>query len=73
MQLNKHKQTNKQSFDRQIKVRGQPSLHSEFQDGRGYTEKPCLQKQNKIKIKQTKRLSKGWRDSSAVKSTDCSS
>jgi hypothetical protein len=27
-------------------VRGQPSLQSEFQDSHGYTEKPCLEKQN---------------------------
>jgi hypothetical protein len=25
--------------------RGQLSLHSEFQDSQGYTEKPCLEKQ----------------------------
>jgi hypothetical protein len=28
-------------------VRGQPGLHSEFQDSQGYIEKPCLEKQNK--------------------------
>jgi hypothetical protein len=28
-------------------VRGQPGLQSEFQDSQGYTEKPCLKKQNK--------------------------
>jgi hypothetical protein len=28
-------------------VRGQPGLQSEFQDSQGYTEKPCLEKQNK--------------------------
>jgi hypothetical protein len=27
-------------------VRGQPGLQSEFQDSQGYTEKPCLKKQN---------------------------
>jgi hypothetical protein len=30
-------------------VRGQPGLQSEFQDSQGYTEKPCLEKQNTIK------------------------
>ena len=25
-------------------VRGQPGLQSKFQDGQGYTEKPCLKK-----------------------------
>jgi hypothetical protein len=43
-------------------VQGQPGLQSEFQDSQGYTEKPCLKKQKQ-----------GWRDGSAVKSTDCSS
>jgi hypothetical protein len=28
-------------------VGGQPGLQSEFQDSQGYTEKPCLEKQNK--------------------------
>jgi hypothetical protein len=28
-------------------VWGQPGLQSEFQDSQGYTEEPCLQKQNK--------------------------
>jgi hypothetical protein len=31
-------------------VRGQPGLQSEFQDNQGYTEKPCLEKNNKKKI-----------------------
>jgi hypothetical protein len=36
-------------------VRGQPGLQSEFQDCRGYTEKPCLVKQTKQnKTKQNK-------------------
>ena len=35
-------------------VRGQPGLHSEFQDSQGYTEKPCLEKQNKTKQNKTK-------------------
>jgi hypothetical protein len=30
-------------------VKGQPGLQSEFQDSQGYTEKPCLRKQNKTK------------------------
>jgi hypothetical protein len=29
------------------RVQGQPGLQSEFQDSQGYTEKPCLGKQNK--------------------------
>ena len=28
-------------------VQGQPGLQSEFQDRQGYTEAPCLEKQNK--------------------------
>jgi hypothetical protein len=35
-------------------VRGQPGLHSEFQDSQGYVEKPCLKKSKtnkKINIK----------------------
>jgi hypothetical protein len=35
-------------------VRGQPGLQSEFQDSQGYTEKPCLIKQNKTKQNKTK-------------------
>jgi hypothetical protein len=35
-------------------VRGQPGLQSEFQDSQGYTQKPCLEKQNKTN-KQTKK------------------
>jgi hypothetical protein len=27
-----------------FRVRGQPGLHSEFQDSQDYTEKPCLKK-----------------------------
>jgi hypothetical protein len=33
---------------------GQPGLQSEFQDSQGYTEKPCLEKQNKTKTKNKK-------------------
>jgi hypothetical protein len=29
----------------------QPGLQSEFQDSQGYTEKPCLEKQNKTNRK----------------------
>jgi hypothetical protein len=29
-----------------FRVRGQPGLQSEFQDSQGYTEKPCLEKNN---------------------------
>jgi hypothetical protein len=36
-------------------VRGQPGLQSEFQDSQGYTEKPCLEKQNKTKQKTNKK------------------
>ena len=51
----------------------------EFQDSRGYTEKPCLKKINKQTNKQTKPTTTtekdvlGWRDGSVIKSTDCSS
>jgi hypothetical protein len=31
---------------------GQPGLQSEFQDSQSYTEKPCLEKQNKTKCSQ---------------------
>jgi hypothetical protein len=34
-------------------VRGQPGLQSELQDSQGYTEKPCLKKQNKTKQNKT--------------------
>jgi hypothetical protein len=48
------------------------SPQSEFQDSQGYTEKPGLEnKQTKKKKKKKKK--RGWRDGSAVKSTDCSS
>jgi hypothetical protein len=46
-------------------VLGQPDLQSEFQDSQGYTEKPCLEKQNKTKQnktnKQTKKESWQWK------------
>ena len=32
-------------------TRGQPGLQSEFQDSQGYTEKPCLEKQQQQKTK----------------------
>ena len=32
-------------------VRGQPDLHSEFQDSQGHTEKPCLKETKKKKKK----------------------
>jgi hypothetical protein len=35
-------------------VQGQPGLQSEFQNSQGYTEKPCLEKQNKTKQNKTK-------------------
>jgi hypothetical protein len=35
-------------------VWGQPGLQSEIQDNQGYTEKPCLKKQNKTKQNKTK-------------------
>ena len=40
----------------------QPGIQSELQDSQDYTEKPCLEKQNR-----------GWWGGSVVKSTDCSS
>jgi hypothetical protein len=40
-------------------VRGQPGLQSEFQDSQGYTEKPCLEKQNKTN-KQTNKQKEFW-------------
>jgi hypothetical protein len=33
-------------------VRGQPGLQSELQDSQGYTEKPCLEKQQQQQKKQ---------------------
>jgi hypothetical protein len=43
-------------------VRGQTGLQSELQDSQGYTEKPCLEKQNKTKKKCNKNnvLRKKW-------------
>jgi hypothetical protein len=38
----------------EFRVRGQPSLQSEFQDSQGYTEKPSLEKPQKLKTKQNK-------------------
>jgi hypothetical protein len=35
-------------------VRGQPGLQNEFQDGQGYTEKPCLEKPKRKKKKKKK-------------------
>jgi hypothetical protein len=42
-------------------VRGQPGLQSEFQDSQGYTEKPCLEKNNKKIALCTKDVPKGKR------------
>jgi hypothetical protein len=39
-------------------VRGQPGLQNEVQDSQGYTEKPCLEKQNKTKQNKTKQTNK---------------
>jgi hypothetical protein len=39
-------------------VRGQPGLQSEFQDSQGYTEKHCLEKQNKKNKKKKKKKKK---------------
>jgi hypothetical protein len=36
-----------------FRVWGQPGLQSKFQDSQGYTEKPCLEKQNKTKQNRT--------------------
>jgi hypothetical protein len=54
-----------------------PGLQSEFQDSQGYTEKPCLEKQNKTKQNKTKqkkacRTSKTaqWGKSLAAKPND---
>jgi hypothetical protein len=41
-----------------FRVLGQPGLQSEFQDSQGYTEKPCLKKQNKTKTKTNKNKQK---------------
>jgi hypothetical protein len=35
-------------------VWGKPGLQSEFQDSQGYTEKPCLEKQQQQKQNKTK-------------------
>jgi hypothetical protein len=35
-------------------VQGQPGLQSEFQDSQGYTEKPCLKKNQKKKKNRSK-------------------
>lgn len=35
---------------RQWQADFQPRLHSEFQDGQGYTQKPCLEKQQQKKL-----------------------
>jgi hypothetical protein len=44
-----------------FRVRGQPGLQSEFQDSQDYTEKPCLEKQNKkTKNKQTNKKIGVW-------------
>jgi hypothetical protein len=37
-----------------LSSQGQPGLQSEFQDSKGYTEKPCLEKPNQTKPKQNK-------------------
>jgi hypothetical protein len=39
-------------------VQGQPNLQSEFQDSQSYTEKPCLEKQNKKQKTKTKQANK---------------
>jgi hypothetical protein len=39
----------KAEVDGSLWVRGQPGLHSEFQDSQSYTLRPCLKKQNKQK------------------------
>jgi hypothetical protein len=36
-------------------VRGQPGLQSEFQDSQGYTEKPCLEKNQNQNQKRKKK------------------
>jgi hypothetical protein len=48
--------------------RGQPGLHSEFQDSQGYAEKPCLNKtkQNKTKQNKTKQNQKKKEEEEAL-------
>jgi len=54
-----------------------PGLHNKFQESKDCIEVPCLKTTpppTKIQTKPNKRNNnKGWRDGSAVKSTDCSS
>jgi hypothetical protein len=40
-----------QAHGLQAHGQGQPGLQSEFQDSQDYTEKPCLEKQNKTNKK----------------------
>jgi hypothetical protein len=46
-------------------VRGQSGLQSEFQDSQGYTEKPCLEKQNKTN-KQKKNCDREVQDETSI-------
>jgi hypothetical protein len=44
-------------------VRSQPGVQSEFQDSQGYTEKPCLEKQNKKKKRNNnKTTERSWQN-----------
>jgi len=55
-----------------LQIQGQLGLQSEFQDGQGYTEKPCLEKQTiriffwkkKVSVYQGEKLGKNIRDES---------
>jgi hypothetical protein len=49
---------NPNTWEADFWVRGQPGLQSEFQDNRGYTEKPCLKKTNKTKQNKTNKQTK---------------
>ena len=59
-------------------VRGQPGLQSEFQDSQGYTEKPCLEKNNnnkklwmKLYVENIITQLKGWRLFLSIDVVDC--
>ena len=42
--------TQKAEAGRSLRVRGQSSLQSEFQNSQDYTEKPCLKKQKQLLV-----------------------
>jgi hypothetical protein len=49
-------------------VQGQPGLQSEFQDSRGYTEKPRLERNQK---KKEKKMKKKWERKYTERQTNC--